>query len=197
MALGLTMQLPEDDKHTYTREYLETMLAVLMGGRSAEEIFLGHITTGAGNDIERATEIARNMVCEWGMSELGPLAFGKKDEAIFLGREINQHRDYSEDTAIKIDVEVRGIVNLGYSKARNILETNRDALERVANALLEREVLDATELKLLIEGKPLPEKPPPTPPAAPPLPTKEPSLTLRPEPRPIPGLAKGEKPATA
>src|SRR3954471_24287179 len=98
MALGLTMQLPEDDKHTYTREYLEAMLAVLMGGRSAEEIFLGHITTGAGNDIERATEIARNMVCEWGMSELGPVAFGKKDEAIFLGREINQHRDYSEDT---------------------------------------------------------------------------------------------------
>src|SRR5256885_14983337 len=98
---------PEDDKHTYTRGYLEAMLAVLMGGRSAEEIFLGHITTGAGNDIERATDIARNMVCEWGMSELGPLAYGKKDEAIFLGREIAQHRDYSEDTAIHIDKEVK------------------------------------------------------------------------------------------
>src|SRR5436189_2528901 len=141
MALGLTMQLPEDDKHTYTREYLEAMLAVLMGGRSAEEIFLGHITTGAGNDIERATEIARNMVCEWGMSELGPLAYGKKDEAIFLGREIAQHRDYSEDTAIKIDKEVKRIVNGGYEKAKNILANNRDILERIAQALLEREVI--------------------------------------------------------
>src|SRR6202166_2139437 len=121
MALGLTMQLPEDDKHTYTREYLETMLAVLMGGRSAEEIFLGHITTGAGNDIERATDIARNMVCEWGMSELGPLAYGKKEEAIFLGREIAQHRDFSEDTALQIDKEVKRIVNGGYERAKAIL----------------------------------------------------------------------------
>ena len=167
MALGLTMQLPEDDKHTYTREYLETMLAVLMGGRSAEEIFLGHITTGAGNDIERATEIARNMVCEWGMSELGPLAFGKKDEAIFLGREINQHRDYSEDTAIQIDKEVRRIVNGGYDKAKNLLANNREVLERIAQALLEREVIDANEVKLLMEGKPLPEKPRTPPPASP------------------------------
>ena len=127
MALGLTMQLPEDDKHTYTRESLETMLAVLQGGRSAEEIFLGHITTGAGNDIERATDIARRMVCEWGMSELGPLAFGKKDEAIFLGREINQHRDYSEDTAIQIDKEVRRIVNSGYDKAKALLGNHRGA----------------------------------------------------------------------
>jgi cell division protease FtsH len=197
MALGVTMQLPIDDKHTYTKDFLESQLAVLMGGRAAEEIFLHHITTGAGNDIERATEIARQMVCEWGMSSLGPLTFGKKEEQIFLGREIAQHRDYSEDTAIKIDGEVRNIVNAGYSKARNVLETNTGALERVAHGLLEREVLDATELKLLIEGKPLPEKPPPTPPSAPPLPTKEPSLTLRPEPRPLPGLAKGEKPATA
>ncbi|HEX8881635.1 MAG TPA: ATP-dependent zinc metalloprotease FtsH, partial [Candidatus Acidoferrum sp.] len=155
MALGLTMQLPEADKHTYTREYLEAMLAVLMGGRSAEEIFLGHITTGAGNDIERATDIARNMVCEWGMSELGPLAFGKKDEAIFLGREIAQHRDYSEDTAIQIDKEVRRIVNAAYEKARGTLSDNRDVLERIAQALLEREVIDAAEVKLLMEGKPL------------------------------------------
>jgi cell division protease FtsH len=197
MALGVTMQLPIDDKHTYTKDFLESQLSVLMGGRAAEEIFLHHITTGAGNDIERATEIARQMVCEWGMSPLGPLTFGKKEEQIFLGREIAQHRDYSEDTAIKIDVEVRSIVNTGYGKARAILENNRDSLERIARGLLEREVLDATELKLLIEGKPLPEKPPTTPPPAPPVPAKEPTLTLRPEPRPLPGLAKGEKPATA
>ncbi|HKS68525.1 MAG TPA: ATP-dependent zinc metalloprotease FtsH [Candidatus Acidoferrales bacterium] len=197
MALGVTMQLPIDDKHTYTKEFLESQLAVLMGGRAAEELFLHHITTGAGNDIERATEIARQMVCEWGMSTLGPLTFGKKEEAIFLGREIAQHRDYSEDTAIKIDGEVRGIVNTSYQKAHNILETYRDALERVAQALLEREVLDATELKLLIEGKPLPAKPSPPAPPAPPVPSKEPQLTLRPDPRPLPGLAKGEKPAPA
>ncbi|MGB9007068.1 MAG: ATP-dependent zinc metalloprotease FtsH, partial [Candidatus Acidiferrales bacterium] len=197
MALGVTMQLPIDDKHTYTKEFLEAQLAVLMGGRAAEEIFLHHITTGAGNDIERATEIARQMVCEWGMSVLGPLTFGKKEEAIFLGREIAQHRDYSEDTAIKIDGEVRSIVTDGYSKARNILETQRDKLERIAQALLVREVLDAVELKLLMEGKPLPDKIPPPPPAAPPVPAKEPQLSLRPEPRPIPGLAKGEKPAPA
>ncbi len=195
MALGVTMQLPIDDKHTYTKEFLESQLAVLMGGRAAEEIFLNHITTGAGNDIERATEIARQMVCEWGMSSLGPLTFGRKEEAIFLGREIAQHRDYSEDTAIKIDVEVRGIVNLGYSQARRILESHSDALERVARGLLDREVLDATELKLLMDGKPLPDKIPP--PTAPPVATREPQMTLRPEPRPIPGLAKGEKPAPA
>ena len=197
MALGVTMQLPIDDKHTYTKDFLEAQLAVLMGGRAAEEIFLHHITTGAGNDIERATEIARQMVCEWGMSVLGPLTFGKKEEAIFLGREIAQHRDYSEDTAIKIDGEVRSIVTNGYSRARNILETQPDKLERIAQALLDREVLDAVELKLLMEGKPLPEKIPPPPPAAPPVPTKEPQLSLRPEPRPIPGMAKGEKPAPA
>jgi len=197
MALGVTMQLPIDDKHTYTKEFLESQLAVLMGGRAAEEIFLNHITTGAGNDIERATEIARQMVCEWGMSVLGPLTFGKKEEAIFLGREINQHRDYSEDTAIKIDEQVRGIVTNGYTKARNIIETNRDALERVAQALLVREVLDATELKLLMEGKPLPEKPPSSTPPAPPIPSKEPQLALRPEPRPLPSLSKGGKPAPA
>ena len=196
MALGVTMQLPIDDKHTYTKEFLESQLAVLMGGRAAEEIFLNHITTGAGNDIERATEIARQMVCEWGMSTLGPLTFGRKEEAIFLGREIAQHRDYSEDTAIKIDVEVRGIVNLGYSKARQILETHSDALERVAKGLLDREVLDAPELKLLMEGKPLPDKIPP-PPSAPAVANQEPQMTLRPEPRPIPGMAKGEKPAPA
>lgn len=197
MALGLTMQLPEDDKHTYTRGYLEGMLAVLMGGRSAEEIFLGHITTGAGNDIERATDIARNMVCEWGMSELGPLAYGKKDEAIFLGREIAQHRDYSEDTAIQIDKEVKRIVNGGYDKAKSLLVNNRETLESIAQALLEREVLDANEVKLLMEGKPLPEKPrtPPTPPPQA-APSSDPKL-VRPELRPAPGFTRGENPAKA
>jgi cell division protease FtsH len=197
MALGLTMQLPEDDKHTYTRGYLEAMLAVLMGGRSAEEIFLGHITTGAGNDIERATDIARNMVCEWGMSELGPLAYGKKDEAIFLGREIAQHRDYSEDTAIQIDKEVKRIVNGGYESAKHLLENNRETLERIAQALLEREVIDANEVKLLMEGKPLPEKPrtPPTPPPQA-APSADPKV-VRPELRPAPGFTRGENPAKA
>jgi len=196
MALGVTMQLPIDDKHTYTKEFLESQLAVLMGGRAAEEMFLQHLTTGAGNDIERATDIARQMVCEWGMSTVGPLTFGKKEEAIFLGREIAQHRDYSEDTAIRIDKEVHSIVTSGYERARHILDTNRGALERVAQALLDREVLDAIELKLLIEDKPLPEKPQAQPPA-PPVPSREPQLSLRPEPRPMPGLAKGEKPAPA
>jgi cell division protease FtsH len=196
MALGLTMQLPEDDKHTYTREYLEAMLAVLMGGRSAEEIFLGHITTGAGNDIERATDLARNMVCEWGMSELGPLAYGKKDEAIFLGREITQHRDYSEDTAIQIDKEVKRIVNGGYENAKRLLSNNRETLERIAQALLEREVIDANEVKMLMEGRPLPEKPRTPPPPTQPAPSTDPKV-VRPELRPAPGFTRGENPAKA
>ncbi|HUN63506.1 MAG TPA: ATP-dependent zinc metalloprotease FtsH [Candidatus Sulfotelmatobacter sp.] len=197
MALGLTMQLPEADKHTYTKEYLEGMLAVLMGGRTAEEIFLGHITTGAGNDIERATDIARNMVCEWGMSHLGPLAYGKKEEAIFLGREIAQHRDFSEDTALQIDKEVKRIVSEAYEKAQNIVQSNRDTLERIALALLEREVLDANEVKMLMEGKTLPEKPR-TPPPPPPqgAPTTDPKV-VRPELRPAPGFTRGDSPAKA
>jgi cell division protease FtsH len=197
MALGVTMQLPIDDKHTYTKDFLETQLTVLMGGRAAEEIFLNHLTTGAGNDIERATEIARQMVCEWGMSILGPLTFGRKEEAIFLGREIAQHRDYSEDTAIRIDREVHGMVTNSYNRARNILETNRAVLERIAQALLDREVLEASEINLLLEGKTLPDKPLPPPPSAPPVPSREPQPALRPQARPIPGMAKGEKPAPA
>jgi cell division protease FtsH len=192
MALGLTMQLPIDDKHTYTKTYLEGTLTVLMGGRCAEEIFLGHITTGAGNDIERATDIARKMVCEWGMSTLGPLAFGKKEEAIFLGREIAQHRDYSEDTAIRIDQEVHSIVTTAYDNAHGVLENNRETLERIALALLDREVLDAVELRLLMENKPLPEKVRPAPPSPPqPLPGAEPKQVPRPELRPAPGFSKG------
>jgi cell division protease FtsH len=160
MALGVTMQLPIDDRYTYYKNYLETQIAIMMGGRLAEELFMGQMSTGAGNDIERATELARKMVCEWGMSELGPLTFGKKEEQIFLGREINQHRDYSEDTAIKIDQEVRKLVNNGYATAKEILSNNREALVRIALALIEREVLDASEIKLLVEGKDLPTKTP-------------------------------------
>ena len=156
MALGVTMQLPVDDKHSYNKGYLEAQLAILMAGRIAEEIFMHHITTGAGNDIERATEMSRKMVCEWGMSELGPMSFGKKEEQIFLGREIAQHRDYSEATAIRIDEQVRKLVEAGYSTARKIVEERSDAMVRIAEALLEREVLDGGEVKVLIDGGTLP-----------------------------------------
>jgi cell division protease FtsH len=156
MALGVTMQLPEDDKHTVTKDYLETQLAILMGGRIAEEIFLKQMTTGAGNDIERATDLARKMVCEYGMSNLGPLTFGKKEEQIFLGREIAQHRDFSEETARLIDAEVRGLVDRAYRSAYEILDSHQDIMHRMAQALLERETLDANEIRMIIEGKELP-----------------------------------------
>ena len=156
MALGVTVYLPEEDQHTVTKEYLETRLATLMGGRCAEEIFLGKMTTGAGNDIERITELARKMVCEFGMSGLGPMTYGKKEEQIFLGREIAQHRDFSEETAKQIDVEVRSFVDTAYKSAYNLLNTNQDIMHRMAAALLERETLDAVEIKLIIEGKDLP-----------------------------------------
>jgi len=155
-ALGLTMQLPVDDKHTYTREYLKAQLSILMGGRIAEEIFLDHMTTGAGNDIERSTDMARKMVCEWGMSSMGPLTFGKKEEQIFLGREISQHRDFSEATAIRIDAEVNSLVMEGYNRARKLIEENAEALTRIAEALLEREVIDGDQVKLLLDGGELP-----------------------------------------
>jgi cell division protease FtsH len=190
MALGVTMQLPIDDKHNYTKDYLETEIAILMGGRLAEELFLNQMSTGAGNDIERATEMARKMVCEWGMSTLGPLTFGKKEEQIFLGREIAQHRDYSEDTAIKIDLEVRRLVDEGYQKAKSILADSRETLTKIALALLEREVLDANEIKLLVDGKELPPVK---------LPSKDDGVqqVLKPEPG-RPGIAKGgESPARA
>ncbi len=161
MALGVTMQLPIDDRHNYYRNYLETEIAILMGGRLAEEIFLSQMSTGAGNDIERATELARKMVCEWGMSDLGPLTFGKKEEQIFLGREIAQHRDYSEATAVKIDEEVRRLVGQGYNTAKQVLSQNQDLLVKIANALIEREVLDANEIKMIIDGKELPKLTPP------------------------------------
>ncbi len=191
MALGVTMQLPTDDRHNYYKNYLETEIAILMGGRIAEELFLNVMSTGAGNDIERATEMARKMVCEWGMSDLGPMTFGKKEEQIFLGREIAQHRDYSEDTAIKIDQEVRKLVNAGYSRAREILTDNRDALERIARALIEREVLDANEIKMLVEGQELP-------PVQPPPSKSDDGVQHVIKPDMQPGRAKGgERPATA
>jgi cell division protease FtsH len=155
MALGLTMQLPLDDKHSYSKDYLRGQICILMAGRLAEEIFLGQVTTGAGNDIERATDLSRKMVCEWGMSELGPLSFGKKEEQIFLGREIAQHRDYSEETALKIDEQVRTMVDTQFQRARKIIEDNHDAMIRIAEALLERESLDGAEVKALIDGRAL------------------------------------------
>jgi cell division protease FtsH len=157
MALGVTMHLPTEDKHTVTKDYLETQLAVFMGGRCAEEIFLHQMTTGAGNDIQRSTAMARAMVCEYGMSKLGPLTFGKKEQEVFLGRDIGQARDFSDDTAKQIDEEVRILVDAGYQSAYSILDSNHDIMHRMASALLERETLDAAEIKLIIEGKSLPE----------------------------------------
>ncbi|MEN3333512.1 MAG: cell division protease FtsH, partial [Blastocatellia bacterium] len=155
MALGVTMQLPEADRYSHTKDYLEGQVAILMGGRIAEEIFLNHMTTGASNDIERATELSRKMVCEFGMSTLGPITYGKKEEQIFLGREIAQHQDYSEDTAIKIDQEVNRIVTEQYNRARQIIFENKDAMIRLAEALLERESLDAVQIRRLVAGLPL------------------------------------------
>jgi cell division protease FtsH len=157
MALGVTMHLPTEDKHTVTRDYLETQLAVFMGGRCAEEIFLKQMTTGAGNDIQRSTALARAMVCEYGMSKLGPMTFGKKEQEVFLGREIGQARDFSDDTAKQIDEEVRVFVDAGYKSAYEILDRNQDIMHRMSAALLERETLDAAEIKMIIEGKELPE----------------------------------------
>jgi cell division protease FtsH len=155
MALGVTIFLP-GDRHNYTREYLEANLAIAYGGRVAEEIFLNQMSTGAGSDIESATDLARRMVCEYGMSRLGPLTFGKKEEQIFLGREIAQHRDFSEETARQIDLEVRRLIDEAYQSAHTIVETHADAMHRIAGALLERETIDAEEVKMLIEGKTLP-----------------------------------------
>ena len=193
MALGLTMQLPIDDKHSYHKDFLESQLAILMAGRIAEEIFMKHITTGAGNDIERATDLARKMVCEWGMSDLGPMSYGKKEEQIFLGREISQHRDYSEATAIRIDESVHRFVDEGYKRARVIIEQHNDALIRIAEALLEREVLDGAEVGQLIRGESLAavrsNKGDDDKPAATPLPVR-PEGGLR-----IPPLTEGPQPA--
>ena len=154
-ALGVTFFLPEQDVLGRTKEELQAMIANSMGGRIAEEIFIGRITTGASNDIEKATELARAMVCQYGMSDLGPLAFGKKEEQIFLGREIAQHRDFSEDTAIKIDQAVKQIVSEQYARATKILEDNREAMDRLVEALLEHESLDLEQMKRVIAGLPV------------------------------------------
>jgi len=150
-ALGLTQQLPIDEKHTYPRKYLLNNIAILLGGRAAEDLVLNDFTTGAGNDIERATHLARKMVCEWGMSDaMGPLSYGKKEEQIFLGREFATHKDYSEQTAEKIDQEITRIVSEAYEKSKTLLMDHMDILNRMANALLEKEVLNAEEIDVLV-----------------------------------------------
>src|SRR2546428_1041937 len=171
MALGVTQQLPTDEFHNYTKEQLEARIAVCMGGRIAEDLTFGQISTGAQNDIEQATEMARQMVCEWGMSELlGPLTYGKKEEQIFLGKEFNRHQDYSEATALKIDAEIKRIVSEQYERANGVITEKRDFLVRTAVALLEHEVLAAEPLKQILGGRPLeirtpkPVSPPPPPP---------------------------------
>ena len=153
-ALGLTQQLPVDERHTYPVKYLMDRLAVLFGGRAAEEIALNQITTGAGNDIEQGTDLARKMICEWGMSKtLGPLAYGKKEEQIFLGREISQHKDYSEATAIAIDKEVKELVAKSYERAKKLVRENKKTLDKLAEALLERESLGSHEVDVIVFGK--------------------------------------------
>lgn len=150
-ALGVTMQLPTDDRHNYSKDFLYNNLAILMGGRVAEELVLNHVTTGAGNDIERATDLARKMVCEWGMSEkLGPLTFGRKEEEIFLGREIATKRDFSDQIALDIDLEIRRLVTENYERAKRILTENMVSLKALAEALLEKEVLDASEIDAIL-----------------------------------------------
>jgi len=152
MALGVTQQLPIDDRYTYSKDYLIKALSVLLGGRAAEEIALKHMTTGAGNDLERATDLARKMVTEWGMSEkLGPLTFGKKDEHIFLGKEIARHKDYSEKTAIDIDEEIKKIVIEAYDTSKKLVTENVDLLEALAKSLLEKETMDGAEIDALIQ----------------------------------------------
>ncbi len=156
-ALGVTMQLPQDERYNFSKTYLENNLAVLLGGRVAEELVFNQMTTGAGNDIERATKMARKMVCEWGMSEtIGPLAFGGKGEEIFLGREFTQHKEYSEDTAKLIDEEVKKIVRDAYEKAKNIVKEHTTSLHNLAEALLERETLTGVEVEMVMNGEELP-----------------------------------------
>ena len=156
-ALGVTSYLPIDEKHTYSKVYLESIITYALGGRAAEKLVFKHYTTGAGNDIEKATGIARKMVCEWGMSEkLGPVSYGAKEEEIFLGREIQKHRDYSERTAIEIDDEIRSIVSAAMNRAENILKDNMDLLHKLSKELLEREILDGEEIDAIVRGEELP-----------------------------------------
>src|SRR5687767_6394481 len=189
MALGLTQQLPMDEKHNYSREYLEDQIAILLGGRIAEELTIGSVTTGAGNDLERATDLARRMVCEWGMSDaMGPLTFGKKEEQIFLGREFAQHQDYSEDTALKIDQEVKRFVTDNYAKAQTILTEHKQRVVEMADALLVRETLDADQVKRICAGLPLEAHVPSAGPAAPAAPRDAKPAKERPATSIVPGL---------
>ena len=185
MALGVTQQLPVDDKHNYSRDYLNDQIAILLGGRLAEELTNGNVTTGAGNDLDRATDMARRMVCEWGMSEsIGPLTYGKKEEQVFLGRDFAQSQDYSEGTAIRIDQEIKRIVTENYDRARELLGSHKDELVRIAEELLIREVLDAEQVKRLARGLPIDPAPDPASGSAPPAGTVSPSAD-EPEPAPI------------
>jgi cell division protease FtsH len=195
MALGVTMQLPEGDKFNYTRDYLNDQIAILLGGRLAEEVTDGGMTTGAGNDLERSTELARKMVCEWGMSDaMGPLTFGKKEEQIFLGREIAQHQDYSEDTAIRIDHEIKRFVTMNYERAKSLLQDHRVALDKIAEELLAREVLDADQVRKIIAGEPLEAiKPPAAAVAASEDATRK---TAKDRPSVVPGIPPLHKPIT-
>ena len=180
-ALGVTSYLPIDERHNYSKEYLEIMLCHLLGGRVAEKLVMNQLTTGAGNDIERATDLARKMVCEWGMSEkLGPITFGKKEEEIFLGREIAQHRDFSEQTAQEIDREVRTIISKAENTVEKLLKENMESLHKLADALLEREILDGEEIDLILAGKSLPKK----------VSAVKPKRTRK---KPSPGASKKEK----
>jgi cell division protease FtsH len=157
-AMGLTQQLPLDDRYNYHKDFLENMIAICLGGRISEEITLGTITTGAENDLETATELARKMVCAWGMSiEVGPIALGKKEEAIFLGREFSQHSTIGPETAVKIDQEIKRIITTNYDRARKLLEENRHLLEKIAEALLEYETLDTEQIKRICDGLPVSE----------------------------------------
>jgi len=151
MALGVTQQVPIDDRHSYTKDYILNSLIIRFGGRAAEELILGHITTGAADDIEKATDWARRMVCEWGMStKLGPMTFGKKEEQIFLGRDFTQLQDYSENTAVEIDSEVRRFIQESYQQAKDLLVANIEVLHKIAEALLDKEVLDGAEIDEII-----------------------------------------------
>ncbi|HPW19113.1 MAG TPA: cell division protein FtsH, partial [Candidatus Aminicenantes bacterium] len=171
-ALGLTQQLPLDDRYTYTKDYLEAQLSVLMAGCIAENMFLNKTTTGAANDFEKATEIARKMVCQWGMSELGPLTFGERDDLIFLGRDLAVNKNFSEKTSERIDEEVKKIVMRCFQRTQELMESNRDKLVRIAELLLEREVLSSDEINAIVDGKAkdgraaAPDAPPPAPPTA-------------------------------
>ena len=195
MALGLTMSLPADEKHNYSRNYLSDQIGLLLGGRIAEELTTGNMTTGAGNDLERATDLARRMVCEWGMSEaMGPLTFGKKEEQIFLGREIAQHTDYSEDTALKIDAEVKRIVSDQYDRCTKLLTEHKQRLMDIADALLAREVLDADQVRRIAAGEPLEDLAPAA--STPATPEDGPRRPLKERPSIVPPLQPLNKPLT-